>query len=315
MGLAFLLAMFFRSCIIVKDEGHAAGAEAEGERSHWQIGQLIFIGFAGLLLATLFHYCQHKVSEQKDKADARTAYRQREEEDEDGEDEDEDKEKPKNTQKKALVTLFEVLATVTAITTAFCFLGAAQWYFLQRFAPEPVKPGEEAEGLAGEAHWMTMKVKGFRTPSGEFMAHVMVAVFFSVVFVIAVTLLFTCTHFLKVSKDVLKGTFLAVSLVVGLSWEHLFDVALEMCGKFATHDQGQRWLTVALTFGLIIVIFPVWMAFMLPKHDEELKEEYKNKDVSLFASCGDCFSDDEGDDEDDLKGDPQEQGYSQGPTM
>jgi len=273
MGLSYLICMFFRGWIKFHRTGTAAGQHAvpTGSRPH-EVALLILVGTVFILMAMLFHYMQ--------KAKAKMA------------------------------EIFHVLATVCALTCAWCWLDAANWVFLSKLAPNAghherrLNEHEIAEPEGAEGEGLGL----FHMPQGVFMAQIMVAAFNTLVFVIAIYL-FVCLARV-VGHDVsrfLKGSLTAVSLLVGLSWEHLFDTAIEQVAEMAEMKKGQQLIKVLISFLLVLVVLPAWMVFILPKHNDELIEKYQGKQLSVFACCGDCADSDEdgdydeADDEEDIE--------------
>jgi len=163
----------------------------------------------------------------------------------------------------ALGSLTDVLATTLSLSSAWCLLDAANWFFLHRF--------EKA-----------------------IMAKLCVAMTFSAVFVIATVGLSRLLNTLHGSmKQVLRGEFLAISLAVGLGWEHLFDTALEDAGEFVEDPTRKKLFVSLITLALVAVVFPAWTVYMLPKHDPELLEEYAGVTLRPFQAFSDCDGGDE----------------------
>lgn len=167
----------------------------------------------------------------------------------------------------ALGNLMDVLATTLSLSSAWCLLDAANWFFMHRF--------EKA-----------------------IMAKLCVAMVFSLVFIVAVGALSRLLSNAHGSmKQVLRGEFLAISLAVGLGWEKLFDTALEGAGEFVEDPIKKKLFVSFITLALVAVVFPAWTVYMLPKHDPELREEYGTETLRPFQACTDC----EGVDEEELE--------------
>jgi len=164
----------------------------------------------------------------------------------------------------ALEDLTNVIATTLSLTAAWCLLDAMNWFFLHRF--------EKA-----------------------IMAQLCVAMVFSAVFIVAVVGLSRLLSGLHGSmKQVLRGEFLAISLAVGLGWEHLFATALEDAGEFVEDPVKKKLFVSFITLALVAVVFPAWTVYMLPKHDPELLEEYDNvtlRPLQAFTDCEDVDED------------------------
>merc|ERR1719271_1299498 len=120
----------------------------------------------------------------------------------------------------------------------------------------------------------------------------MVACTWSIVFVIGVFLV--CNLVQRVSGDIkasIRGEFTAVGLAVGLSWEHLFDRALEDAGEFVEGARAHELWVAFLTFVLVLIVFPAWAVYMLPQHDPELRQEYGKQVLSPHQAYCDCSGD------------------------
>jgi len=191
---------------------------------------------------------------------------------------------------------FHVFATIAAMTGAWCWFEAANWVSLSNLAPNAGGPGEGRRLLS--------------MPEGVFMAKLMVAAFFTLVFVLAIYLFAWLIHRGgNETRTLLKGSMTAVALVVALSWEHLFDTAIEEVAGIADSEEGKQWLKVLMSFLLVLVVLPAWMVYILPKHNDELKNKYANKQLSIFASCGDCCDTDDDDEGYDYDENENEEDY------
>jgi len=166
----------------------------------------------------------------------------------------------------------DLLSTSASLTAAWCLLDATNWFWLHRFK------------------------------KSMFIGKVMVACTWSFIFIVSVFIF--CILILHVSGNIktsIRGEFTAVALAVGLSWEHLFDRALEEAGELVEGSTAQKIWMVFLTFVLVLIVFPAWTVYMLPQHDPELKKEYKGKRIAPWQAYCDCPCDD--DDYDDEKDD------------
>jgi hypothetical protein len=141
-----------------------------------------------------------------------------------------------------------------------------------------------------------------------------VASVIAIIFILVMSGLFTkCVS--TDAKPLFRGMFMALSLCMGLSWEKTFDASIEGLAEHIHEKNGiskrnvKLWVC-AFDFFLFIIVFPAWMAYMLPKSDPELQEEYKGKMMPFYAACcmpadSDVESDyeeDEEDEEDQLMG-------------
>jgi len=174
---------------------------------------------------------------------------------------------------------WDVLSTTTAILGGFCVLFGFHWHF-------------------------------YNSLGNTLMGRLLIALCISTISIFWIIISWR----LKVngvSQSALDGAFTAVSLTVGLSWEKCFDKALDDLGD-DIGDSGsasKTWIMVAL----VLIVFPAWMVYMLPKNDEELK-----KAIPMLADgplpCQAFFCDqriyddvatDDDVEEDNLHGDPR----------
>jgi len=94
----------------------------------------------------------------------------------------------------------------------------------------------------------------------------------------------------------------AVSLVIGLAWEHLFQEAINSVVQMGATQQAAKWLKVLFSFVLVLVVLPAWMVYIVPKHNDELIEEYGDSIENLsichvFGNCCDVDEEEGGEDE------------------
>jgi len=293
MGLSFLISMFFRGWIKYHRTHAAAGVEADGTGS--ETGEVVLMVAVGLVY--LVGACVAHCFQQKSKP-------------------------TKESKPTGMYMFWTVSSTVNSMTCAWCWLDAASWVSLSRVAPNSGHEGRRLNaaapapvvetGLAvvdalinatnatiaaaGHEIAATEPSKTFSIPKSVFMANLMVALFFTLVFVLAVYI-FGCAHnhLGKNTRALLKGSMTAVALVFGLSWEHLFDTAIEEAAEMAKSEKAAQWLKIAFSLVLVIVVTPAWMVYVLPKHNEELIEQLEGKHLTPFNCLGDCFdTDDEG---------------------
>merc|ERR1719329_1462880 len=99
-----------------------------------------------------------------------------------------------------------------------------------------------------------------------------------------------------------RGEFLALGLALGLSWEHLFDVAVEKTaevwatagGTIPLDHTTEKVCLIILTIILVCIVFPAWTVYMMPKsNDKELKEFVKHlteagEELSPWQAFWDC---------------------------
>lgn len=139
-------------------------------------------------------------------------------------------------------TLMNVLTTKVSLTSAWCFLFAADWWAF----------------LAFGASVMT------RTTVAEIFS------FIAFCFV----LLMWGTSFCPCNVDKFMGAlFGGISLTVGMGWEKTFDACMDGMGAYMAGTTGPSTLakTIIQTIFLFIA-FPAWCAYILPKADDELKK-------------------------------------------
>jgi len=231
MGAAFIISLAIRGVI----KGKVMSIEPEGgAHTTWEVVGLHLIAIAFLVLGGLFTVAQHWVT-------------------------------PENAG-KLCDECMDILVTTLSLTSAFCFLDAASWLWLQYLADKTL---------------------------GE----LVIAMLMSLNFVIFVFLLHFIVKYASGarSKRILRGMFTAVALTVGLSWEHVFDAALEGASKYA--GEGHEYFESFLTLVLVVVVLPAWVVYILPKHDDELKKLYSYKRLNCCAVCCDCtMCDDESSD-------------------
>jgi len=122
----------------------------------------------------------------------------------------------------------------------------------------------------------------------ETMAHLIVALFFSSVAIVWIDIV----HFVFGRcgcgnlTGLLKGTFTAVGLAVGFSWEKTFDSAVDGVSHGAWLGQSDSDKLLFSVF-LLLVVFPAWMVYVLPKADEDLRKEFAGKKLELATIfCG-----------------------------
>jgi len=163
--------------------------------------------------------------------------------------------------------LLNVLGTTSSLACAWCFLNSSQWNVLVRF------------------------------PHDHMIGNVVVAIEASLVFILAVYILAqVIKHVGADVKQTLKGEFTAVGLYLGLSWEHVFDVALE--GIEPSFPEPHRGLQLGVfTLVLVLFVFPAWVVYIVPKHDESLTVAGPDGISPLTAFCDCEGGEDESEDE------------------
>mmetsp|Transcript_89644 Transcript_89644/g.192089 ORF Transcript_89644/g.192089 Transcript_89644/m.192089 type:complete len:493 (+) Transcript_89644:53-1531(+) len=158
------------------------------------------------------------------------------------------------------------LTTICSLSAAFCFLDAGNWHM---------------NTLLGD----------------NLMSHVAVALFFSVLAMIFIFLICIVMERGRGYARLLRGAFTGVSLTVGLSWEKVFDAALAGLGAFGgtveadgTFKHNTK-LVGGVTILLLLIVFPAWMVYMLPKDDDDLKKVLKHTleegSLPIAAFCDD----------------------------
>lgn len=119
----------------------------------------------------------------------------------------------------------------------------------------------------------------------EVMGHCIISLGFSVFAALVVLLLS------RVPSGFLRGAFAAIGLMVGLSWEKTFDAASEGVAEMDLFAGVNReYLKVFLSLGLLLIVLPAWMVYILPKSDGELRKMEK---LRVCAMCCDDGSDSE----------------------
>lgn len=102
----------------------------------------------------------------------------------------------------------------------------------------------------------------------ELMAHVVTALLSSILAFLYVAIVSTFLH----HSQVLTGMFTAVGLLAGFSWEKSFDVAADGLGDLPVfHDHDAAVLEAFFKVALLIIVFPAWMWYILPRSDEDLQ--------------------------------------------
>jgi hypothetical protein len=161
---------------------------------------------------------------------------------------------------------FDYISTTVSTTAAFLMLFALMW-----------KVGESA--------------------SSELVSMAIVAVILStmaVFYILAVVFIKKTVAFPEESK-VFKALFTGVSLAVGLSWEKVFDAAIEgaadMIASSSETKTAEHLFTVLLSCGLIAIVAPAWILYILPQASEEVKKDYKKAladgPLPVTALCND----------------------------
>lgn len=86
-------------------------------------------------------------------------------------------------------------------------------------------------------------------------------------------------HKLGALKRTLKGIFTAISLAVGYSWEKTFDGAMDGLSDldwFSGSADKAKTLKFFFTLGLILLAFPAWMVYIMPKDNDDVKKALKS---------------------------------------
>merc|ERR1712070_237849 len=91
------------------------------------------------------------------------------------------------------------------------------------------------------------------------------------------------------------------ALIVGLAWEHTFDVALETAMEGSTGGPTQKKvIEMAIGFFLVLIFLPGFGVIMMPKYNDELKGQFANTAFAPWQVCCDFPCDEST--EDDGKG-------------
>lgn len=99
-----------------------------------------------------------------------------------------------------------------------------------------------------------------------------------------------------ISARALRGAFTGIALCVGSSWEKTFDASVDALDVFH-YNEAQKALITTL---LVVIVFPAWMVYMLPKSDDELKKEI-TRSPPVWAICCDHNPCDEDEDLEDYE--------------
>jgi len=173
--------------------------------------------------------------------------------------------------KGSYVALLDLLGTTASLTSAWCLLDAGNWHFMEKFEKD------------------------------EILGHVAVALAASALFIVAMYVLaMVIKHVGADVKNTLKGEFTAVGLLLGLSWEHVFDAAIEGVEPYFPETETPRDASLLLslfTLVLVLIVFPAWAVYILPKGNGKADEGLS----PLTAFC-DCSNDDEEESEDEEAG-------------
>lgn len=119
------------------------------------------------------------------------------------------------------------------------------------------------------------------------MSKAVVAFASSVVTMLFIVVVSLPVHFTETDATSLRGVFSGLSLCVGLSWEHAFNGSIEELTE-ALEDQlpyaDKQWTIIGFTAVLVLITFPAWMAYILPKGDEHVAHKYKGKRFPWYAA-------------------------------
>lgn len=114
----------------------------------------------------------------------------------------------------------------------------------------------------------------------EIVGQTAVAVILSIVagfFVLFVALL----KYNKFHIKAMRAINLAMALAVGLSWEKVFDASMDGVSDYMTDASGissarqSLGIQIFFTFAYLLVVFPAWMMYILPKTDEDIQKAMK----------------------------------------
>lgn len=81
-----------------------------------------------------------------------------------------------------------------------------------------------------------------------------------------------------VDKYLVNGLFMAVSLTVGMGWEKTFDACMDGMGDYL----GSAEYSVHIELLILMLVFPAWVVYILPKTDDDLK---KLPQQHCWAAC------------------------------
>lgn len=109
--------------------------------------------------------------------------------------------------------------------------------------------------------------------------------------ILVISILHHCTG--NVARRGLRGVFTGMGLAVGSSWEKTFDAGVDRLEVFGLNEAKKTLITICL----VVIVFPAWMVYILPKADDELKKEIKTS-PPVWAICCDHNPCDEDEDND-----------------
>merc|ERR1712157_673220 len=75
----------------------------------------------------------------------------------------------------------------------------------------------------------------------------------------------------------LRAIISALGLLVGLSWENTFSASIE---ELAESCSDPRIVKVGLSSALLIVVYPSWNWYILPKTDKRLASALQSDDLT-----------------------------------
>lgn len=130
----------------------------------------------------------------------------------------------------------------------------------------------------------------------ETMGHIAVACLFSLIAIVYIIKISLINQYRpQCSTRALNAWFNGIGLAVGLSWEKVFDSAMDGIGDTqmfeGTSDKSKATATMLLSLWLFLVVFPAWMLYMMPKGDEDLQKTYRDNlaegPLPVSACCRD----------------------------
>lgn len=146
-------------------------------------------------------------------------------------------------EKSKMSDLMDFLTSTWATTSAFCLLFALKW--------ATSVPNEIMANLIDATIWTLFGI--------------------SFIFLMAFV-----AHHAQPAAKVIKGMFTGVALVVGLAWEKTFDCAMDDLGDSlpAANDQAKLAVNLIVIIIIILMVFPAWVVYILPKADDDIQAAY-----------------------------------------
>lgn len=158
------------------------------------------------------------------------------------------------------------------LTGSWCFLFALDWHFLALY------------------------------PVHVVMARLMVALFGGIFFVFWLLVLSYIEYLLDDPevRVTFKSVYTMLALLVGLSWEKTFHVALEsyVAQESSGNATEEKLCSMVTNFFLVLIFLPGFGVVMMPHHHPELSKTMKGKHFFFWQTCCDLPCQDESTEDD-----------------